>query len=597
MAKEVRRVRRKRKRSRHALAARTRYLLYALAIVAGLGLGLLFTTYAPRAYTGWRQSRLLQRAVALQEKGDLEGASRAAHQMLRVSPESLPAYQILADATEKQNRAETVAWRAQIARILPGNAEAQLNLASAALRFGQLDVAARALDRVRPEERDRAAYHVVAGWLARAQGNDGELEKHFAAAVQQEPANDLYQFNLAVLQVRSPDPEKNTRARETLERLSKVAGYRTGAIRALLNDAIQRNDLERADRLAQDLQMTQQVTFNDLLLCLEFYRKLDEKKFSALLEKVKPVAARTPADVGALVEWLNRNSLAAEALKWTDKLPPELAAKPPAAVAIAESFAALKNWSRLKRWTRSGQWGDAEFLRLAYQSYAARQAQQASAGAEADSLWHAAEKAAADAPEREATLARLASRWNLNAEAKNLWTRVARNPPLRREALDNLYRNARAANDLPELLLIARQLHESSPRELPLAWNYARLALLLAPNTEEAQRVARETYQAAPEDAHAAVIYAFALYSSGRTAEALEVVGKLPKEELRDPHAAVYVALLYLDNNDPPAAAEYLEAAQKGPLFLEEKKLLDEALAKVAAPVASPSPAASPNES
>ena len=58
---------------------------------------------------------------------------------------------------------------------------------------------------------------------------------------------------------------------------------------------MQRDDLERADTLAQELQMSQQVTFSDYLLCLEFYRKLDEKKFSALLEKVKPVAARNPS--------------------------------------------------------------------------------------------------------------------------------------------------------------------------------------------------------------------------------------------------------------------------------------------------------------
>ena len=259
MATEMKRVRRKRPRIQESSRSKARIAVYVAAVVVGAALGLAFTSYAPRAYSGWRESRLLKRASALMEAQDLDGATRAAQETLQIRPDSLVAFQILADATEKQNRLETVAWRAQIARVLPGNVDAQLNLASAALRFGQLDVAARAVDNVAPGDRDKPAYHVVAGWLARAQGNEGAVEEHFAAAVRQEPENDLYQYNLAVLQIRSPDAEKYSNARETLERLSRVQGFRTGSIRALLSDAIQRGDLERADRLAQDIQMTQQV--------------------------------------------------------------------------------------------------------------------------------------------------------------------------------------------------------------------------------------------------------------------------------------------------------------------------------------------------
>lgn len=598
MAKQVRRVRRKRHRAHRSapwLGGRT--AIFGLAVLFALGLGFLCLTYAPHVYSGWRESRLLKRASEFLQKEDLAGATQTAQQMLQLRPESLAAFQIMAEATEKQNRPETVAWRSQISRLLPDNLDAKLNLASAALRFGQLDVARRALENVREENRDKAAYHVVAGWLARAQGNDADVEQHFAAAVKQEPANDLYQFNFAVLQIRSPDPEKSSAARETLERLSKIVGFRTGSLRALLTDAIQGNDLERADHFAQDLQMSQQVTFADFLLCLDFYRKLDEKKFTAVLEKVKPVAARNPADVAALMDWMNRNGQAAEVLKWNDKLPAEVTTVPPPAVPVAEAFVELKNWSRLKRWTRNGAWGDFEYLRLAYQAYAARQGRQSSGDAEFDSVWRSADRATADHPEREANLARLAMRWNLPTEAKSLWIRVTKHAPMRREALDALFRIARAANDLPDLLEISAQLHDSSPRENQLTTNYARFALLLAPNTEDAQHKAREAYDAAPNEANCAVTYAFALYSAGRTADGLEVLKKLTPEQLEDPHAAVYMAVLLLEENQPDAAKEYLETAQKGSLYVEEKKLLSEALAKAAtSPTASPAelPATAP---
>src|SRR3954470_12285120 len=221
MAKEVRRVRRKRRvcseRYGSGKIVSIRGAVYLAALCAGFALGYLVLTFAPRAYSTWRETRLQKQASALLEKQDLDGATRAAQQMLQIRPSSLAAFHILADATEKQNRPETVAWRAQIARALPHNLDAQLNLASAALRFGQLDSALRALDNVAPGDRDQAAYHVVAGWLARAQGNDAEVERHFAAALQKEPANELYQFNLAVLQIRSSEEETYFAARNTLE--------------------------------------------------------------------------------------------------------------------------------------------------------------------------------------------------------------------------------------------------------------------------------------------------------------------------------------------------------------------------------------------
>lgn len=560
----------------------------------GFAVGLFLLTYGPETYGGWRETRLLKQASAMLARQDFDGAASVAREIVQRRPDSLAAFYILAEASEKQSRPETVAWRAQIARLQKQDLDSQLNLASAALRFGQLDTARKALDNVAPADRDRAAYHVVAGWLARAQGNDAEVEQHFAAAVSQEPGNDLYRFNLAVLRIRSDVPEKSDESRKVLERLSKVPGFRAGSLRALLGDAVQRNELERADTLAQDLQMSQQVTFTDYLLCLEFYRKLNQSKFSALLEKVKPVAARNPSDLALLMEWLNENGLAADVLKWMEKLPAELTTNPPPSIAIADAFVEGKNWSRLKRWTRSGSWGESEYLRLAYQAYGSKQSRQSAAEAEFSSLWHSAERAAADQPDREIRLARLAAKWNFPAEAEQLWLRVSKDAPSRREALDALFRIYRANNDLPNLYRTAQRLHESSPNEPSVAANYARLALLVDQNTGEGHRVAKEAYERAPTEVNAAMTYAFSLYGLGRSAEGIEIMNKLPAEGLHDPHAAVYAAVLLLDENRISDAQEYLAAAQVGPIFPEEKKLLDEAILKANAAAPSPTSAPSP---
>ncbi|HME88629.1 MAG TPA: hypothetical protein VKE30_05395 [Chthoniobacterales bacterium] len=557
-----------------------------------------FGSYGSKLYTGWRESRLLKRASVMLEKKEFVGAGRLARQVLERRRDSLPAFYILAEATEKQNSEETVSWRAQIARLQPDNIDSQLNLASAALRFGQIDLARKTLGHVAPRAQDLAAFHVVAGWLARAEGNVAEEEQQFAVAVDKDPKNDLYRFNLAALQIRSQDPVKTTQARETLEHLIQIPEFRAGALRALLNDAVDHNDLESADRFAQQLQMSPEVSFSDYLLCLNFYLKLDAKKFDALLEKVKPVAARNFGDLGLLMDWMNENGLSSRVVKWMDKLPVAITSKPPAAIAIASAFAEQDNWSRLRRWTRNESWGSDDCLRLAYQALAAKQSRQSSADTEFDTLWHAALHSAANHPDYELKLARLATKWNLANESEELWSRLSRNPPSRREALDALYKLYRTDNDLRKLYDVLQRLHDASPNENEITANLARLGLNIDQNTKQAQDLAKQAYDRAPDDVNCAVTYAFSLYVHGRTAEGVAILQKLAPEALHDSHAAVYAAVLLLDLNQTDAAKEYIQLAKRGPIFGEEKRLLEDELNKISGaspiPIQAPTPSPTP---
>jgi hypothetical protein len=570
--------------------------LIVLALIAGFGLGFLVLTIGPKLVSAWQESRWVRKAETNLKQANFSAASEAARQALQINRDSLSAYEILAEATEKQNRAETVGWRAQIARLRPRDTASQLNLASAALRFGQLDAARKALENIPKENRESASYHVVAGWLARAQGDEASQERHFAAALEQEPNNETYQYNLAAVRIKLPDPQKQAQARETLERLAKSAPFRAGSLRALLNDAIQRSDVKGADRFAQELQLSPQVTFSDDLLCLDFYKKLDQKKLATLLEKVKPVAAREPDDLAALMGWMNANSMSADVLRWMEKLPPEKTANPPVAIEVADAFSKQKNWVRLRRWTKGNHWGESEYLRLAYEAYARQQSRQEAA--EAESVWHDAERACEENPEREIRLARLASKWNLPAQAEQLWLRVAHDPLSRREALDSLFAIYRASNDLPNLYLTAMRLHETSPNEPLIAAEYARLSLLLDRNRDEGRRVAKEAFDQAPTEPPCAVAQALFLSSEGHAADGIAILQKLPPEKLHDPRVALYLAVLLLNDGKPEAAREFIDEANSGFVFSEEKKLLEEALQKhplVPSPSSTPPP--SPNAS
>ena len=357
-----------------------------------------------------------------------------------------------------------------------------------------------------------------------------------------------------------------------------------------------RNDRIAADGFAQQLQMSPEVTFGDYLLCLNFYRKLDEKKFRQLLEKVKPFAARNGSDLASLMNWMNQNGLAADVVKYVEKLPASRMNSPPASVVVADAYATVKNWSRLNRWTRTGNWGDAEYMRLAYRAIAERHLRSVSAtrtNSEFEALWQSAKELSAEEPEHELTLARLATKWQLANQAEELWIRVQENPTMRREALDNLRQLYRATDETTKLHAVLERLHESSPNEEPITAELARLGLNLGENTEKSHQLAKEAYDRAPNDIDCAVTYAFSLNRLGKNADALDIVQSLPPEQLND-HAVVYVALVVAEGNGTERATKYIAAAEKAKLYPEEKKLLEEAKTKLIAASATPAPTEHP---
>src|SRR5947208_16325669 len=126
MPEKIKRVRRKRRsRSLPGVESFSNLRLHlppvrAAIYVAGAAVALLlivfFGTYGSKIYSGWRESRLLKRATAMLQEKNYSAANRYAREVLDHHRDSLSAFYILAESTEKQNSEETVSWRAQKAR-------------------------------------------------------------------------------------------------------------------------------------------------------------------------------------------------------------------------------------------------------------------------------------------------------------------------------------------------------------------------------------------------------------------------------------------------------------------------------------------------
>jgi hypothetical protein len=109
-------------------------------------------------------------------------------------------------------------------------------------------------------------------------------------------------------------------------------------------------------------------------------------------------------------------------------------------------------------------------------------------------------------------------------------------------------------------------------------------------NTEQSHQLAKEAFDRAPNEVNCALTYAFSLSRLGRNAEAVTIVESLPPEQLHDPHASVYVALLLAEVGQIEAANNYIATADDGNIYPEEEKLLDEAKTNLATAAATPSP-------
>ena len=166
---------------------------------------------------------------------------------------------------------------------------------------------------------------------------------------------------------------------------------------------------------------------------------------------------------------------------------------------------------------------------------------------------------------------------------------MAKNASSRREALEWLRRLYRAENETAKLYDVLQRIHDSSPTEAPITADLARLGLNVGQNTEQSHQLAKEAYDREPNEVNCAVTYAFSLYRLGKNAEALAIMQSLPPEQLHDPHAAVYVALLLAEGGQAEAASDYIAATDDTEIYPEEETLLDEAKAKLATASANPS--------
>jgi predicted Zn-dependent protease len=549
------------------------YRLAATALLLAIAFG------AYRGYGVWRKHRLAQQAADFFARADHQSAVLVVRQLLQLDPHNISAARIMAETAEAAGRPEAVSWREQVAAHQPVVAADQIALANAALKFGQLALAHRALDCVDQTGRANVKYHQLVGALAIAEKKTTQAEEEFAKALGFDPQNQQLILNLASIRLASSDAATRGKARLELAHLADETNFRLEALRALAADALAHNDRESAENWATRLRSEKAATFSDALLYLEATQK--SAGAGNALRDAQVNAAHSPVAAAALMTWMNRHGMAKAAVAWGLSLPKETLNLHPVPLAVAEGYSFLQDWKALHAWVDEKNWGTEEFLRLAVECHALHHLTSPDRSSmESQTAWSAALKATKSRTDHLAAIAQLAEGWGYADEAADAWWLIANGNDNAKEALTALQRLYKTTSNSHGLLRVAKRALELNPADLVAANNCASLGLLLT-GDNAARRLATKLHAANPDNAAFNATYAFGLFTEGKTTDALHTMETLKEIQLRHPAIAAYYFVMLVESGKMERAHLFLSDANKAQLLPEEQQLLTTATRKL----------------
>jgi Flp pilus assembly protein TadD len=531
---------------------------------------------ANKWYRHWQAQRFARRAQTYASWGDNKSASLTARKVLEFEPKNLEALRTLADVSERQGLSGTIELRKQIVTDHPDSTPDAIALAKTALKFGAIETAESALKRVAGKAEGDSGYHEALGQMAVVRKQFSDAEKEFKQALEVDRSNPTLSLELGGVQLRSSDATVREDGRKQLEALLNTTALRSRAAKMLLDNAIERKDSALV-HFAELLSSYPETSFLDRLLCLQLFQQLQLPQFASALTALQERAPANSEDLTSLIAWMSTNSLSYVALEWVKHLPPETLMKPPVFVAVGDCYIATRDCAGLKQWCNKGSWQTLEFLRNAYLARAYRDCNDS---LNADLEWSKAVKGA-ERPEDLQTLQRAAARWDWKKESIDLLWSVAKSEGAKQKAaLDTLSRYYAEQGDTASLYRVAARLSRVAPDDPQVQNNFAQLSLLLNADMDHARGVARHIYEEHRSDANFASTYAFALFTQRLSDEAVKVMSALAPEELKRPEIAAYYGIVLAGAGARDKAQPYLELGKTAHLLPEEKKLLDEAIAR-----------------
>ena len=544
-------------------------LVLALVVIGGM--------QGRRALKNARAKRLVAEAAQHFKLHEFQETSRCLHATLLANPSSLEATKLTAELLETIGSPAAIGWRIRASELAPVDMTYRLDWAQTAVKLRDLKSAEDALSGLDEEARSSARYHKVAGALAWNQGKAEEAEQHYQQARRLEPENPSNILNLATIGVLSTNEDTAAAARLSLQNLAATNGpYALDALRRLAQEAAKRKALTEALGYAQRVGTNSSATFADKLDYLNLLTVTQNTGARSWLTDLKRSATNSPTEVFALGRWLARNDSVTNTLTWLTSLPQSLQTNSPVPLIMTDCQIAVKDWPGLLAAVEKRDWGESEILRLSLESLARRSLGQEDA---ALALWKRARRQSARRLDRLYKLTQLTSTWEWAPEHADVLMEIVSEFPREKWAVQLLVTQLHDEGATQALEQLLAKLSAADPANLELKASLARVCLLRKSQLPTAHRLAKEAYDAAPDNPFVLSTYAYSLQLQGRQDEAVRVLDNLKPPALQIPWVAACYGVIEAQSGNKQAAREPLERAQAAKLLPEEMELVRLAMA------------------
>ena len=508
------------------------------------------------------------------ERADVRSAYSFAQRAVEDRQNDIDACRLMADVQDAVGYPTALAWRLRAAQLEPSNILNYLAWAETALKLGNAGLALQALNSAPAERTGRADWQNLMGRTETALNQFAEAESRFGQAVRLQPADPAYQINLYTIRLQSADRSVASDAQRRLEKLAEDEHVGILALRNLLGESLNSNDVQRARSYAIKIEARADADFNDNLLALE--ARSQEGQANEALEKLKERALKEPRNAVSLADWLIGQRRADDAAKWLEERFQLPSAPVSLQMAYADALIAQGKWSEIESKLRDERWSESDYLRLAAIARSVRERQEPGFA----KAWGQAVESTREDQLGVFRLGVLVLSWGWKGESNDLlWRVVETASQWRSQALWILWQVSRADRNAAGLLRVASNQYKDEPQDIRYKNNYAFYSLLLNIDTQRAVELAQECWHEAPLQPNIAATYAFALYRVSKYQEGLQVLDKLPANDLDKPNIALYYALVLSAAGQTNKASHYLALARKSDRFLPQELELADSLA------------------
>jgi hypothetical protein len=451
--------------------------------------------------------------------------------------------------------------------------------------LGDPNAARDTLDSFTGDERRTERFERIAAAQAVLVGDFGGADAMLAAlepATARDPGLRLIRD---AVWARSSNPARRGAAARDLAELSAAPRERLAALRIRVATAFRERDRLSADSLGQALAATPGASFGDLLdaAAAESFGRASKAADAALVAQIRERAAGAGPLAVNYSRWLAAEEGGASAAAWLNGLPAGVGSSAEVQSERARLAADRGDWTALRPLLVQGAWGSEPMaaVDLAYAAFALHRRGNRSL---AERAWSEALNATNGDPSALDGLGHLVAVWRWPEGLRLAFSEALRRFP----GMPGLYRRyatyLRMQRDTRGLLDLAGAGGVPAGDSARTA-NWALLCYLVEPATAPHTALASLAGLCAqhPDNPSYLTDYAFALWRTGRTAEAAAAADRLTDADRSFPDRAPYLAAIYAGAGRWAEARAALARAPRASAMLpEEAKLVADAYAQAA---------------